>query len=179
MTCILRWRANARRQRFQRRRQQVSQQLLLLKPGFQRVLSESRSRLAQLQAVGALQQMDAGAFRLEALVSQQQEYQSAKVAPLLARCVAATVADVEALALRLQSSERLLQREVSDYAKDRSAGASQGLCPVKVGRTPAARGCCGWRVCRAAHQVDAAFKACLLHRVCAVSARRFVQSVQP
>jgi hypothetical protein len=45
---------------------------------------------------------------------------------------AGIVADVEQLAGRLQSSERLLRREVEDYKNDPSAGASQGLCSIKV-----------------------------------------------
>jgi hypothetical protein len=56
----------------------------------------------------------------------------AKLGPLLARVVAAIIADLEQLAGRLQSSERLLRREVEEYKKDPSAGASQGLCSIKV-----------------------------------------------
>lgn len=52
----------------------MSQQLLLLKPNFHRVLSESRAKLAQLHAEGPLAPMDEGPFRLEALVNIQQEY---------------------------------------------------------------------------------------------------------
>jgi len=47
--------------------------------------------------------------------------------------VTGVVSDVEQLAQRLQSSERLLRREVQEYKKDPSAGASQGLCSIKVG----------------------------------------------
>lgn len=55
-----------------------------------------------------------------------------KLAPLLARIIAGICADVEQLAGRLQNSERLLRREVEEYKKDPSAGASQGLCSIKV-----------------------------------------------
>jgi hypothetical protein len=54
------------------------------------------------------------------------------VAPLLARSLAAICCDVEALAARLQSNERLLRREVQEFAGDPAAGACQGLCPVKA-----------------------------------------------
>jgi hypothetical protein len=50
----------------------------------------------------------------------------------LARIIAGICADVEQLAGRLQNSERLLRREVEEYKKDPSAGASQGLCSIKV-----------------------------------------------
>lgn len=126
------WRTNAQQQRFQRRRQQLSQRLLLLKPSFHRVLGECRSKLAQLHAEGPLAAMEEGLFRLEALVNLQQEYQQSKLAPLLSRAVTGVVSDVEQLAQRLQSSERLLRREVQEYKKDPSAGASQGLCSIKI-----------------------------------------------
>jgi hypothetical protein len=69
------WQAKAQQQRFQQRRQQLSQRLLLLKPNFHRVLGESRARLAQLAAQGPLAPMEEGVFKLEALVDTQQEYQ--------------------------------------------------------------------------------------------------------
>lgn len=56
-----------------------------------------------------------------------------KVATLLARVVAGITADVLQLAARLHGSERLLRREVEEYRKDPSAGASKGLCSIKVG----------------------------------------------
>lgn len=56
----------------------------------------------------------------------------AKLGPLLGRVTAGVIADVEQLAGRLQSSERLLRREVEEYNNDPSAGASQGLCSIKV-----------------------------------------------
>lgn len=56
----------------------------------------------------------------------------AKLGPLLGRVTAGVIADVEQLAGRLQSSERLLRREVEEYKNDPSAGASQGLCLIKV-----------------------------------------------
>lgn len=59
-------------------------------------------------------------------------YRRSRLAPLLARTIAGIISDVEQLAQRLQSSERLLRQEVDQYSKDPSAGASQGLCPVKV-----------------------------------------------
>lgn len=59
-----------------------------------------------------------------------------KLAPLLARLVAGVVSDLEALAQRLQSNERLLRREVADYKKDPSAGATQGMCSIKVSTRP-------------------------------------------
>lgn len=59
-------------------------------------------------------------------------FRRAKLGPLLERAVAAITADLEQLAGRLQSSERLLRREVEEYKKDPSAGASQGLCSIKV-----------------------------------------------
>lgn len=55
-----------------------------------------------------------------------------KLAPLLSRIVAGVTADVEQLAQRLQSSEHLLRQEVDKNKQDPSAGASQGLCPIKV-----------------------------------------------
>lgn len=55
-----------------------------------------------------------------------------KVAALLSRIIAGITADVLQLAARLQGSERLLRREVEEYRKDPSAGASKGLCSVKV-----------------------------------------------
>jgi hypothetical protein len=73
-TPACRWCANARAQRFQRRRQQVSRQLLLLQPGYQRVLLEARGKLAQLQAQGAFQRPEPGPCRLEALVAAQQDW---------------------------------------------------------------------------------------------------------
>lgn len=57
----------------------------------------------------------------------------AKLGPLLARVLAGIVADLEQLAGRLQSNERLLRREVEEYKKDPSDGASQGRCTIKVG----------------------------------------------
>lgn len=36
------------------------------------------------------------------------------------------------MAARLQSSEQLLRRELQQYSKDPSAGAAQGLSPIKV-----------------------------------------------
>jgi hypothetical protein len=59
-----------------------------------------------------------------------------KVATLLSRVIAGITADVLQLAGRLQGSERLLRREVEEYRKDPSAGASKGLCSIKVGGFP-------------------------------------------
>jgi hypothetical protein len=75
LLCIRSWQATAQHQRYQQRRQQLSQQLLLSKPSFHRVLAESRAKLGQLRSEGSLAPMEEGVFRLEALVSAQQEYQ--------------------------------------------------------------------------------------------------------
>lgn len=72
---ICSWQASAQQQRFQQHRQQLGQQLLLLKPSFHRVLAEAQARLAQLHAEGPLATMDEGVFKLESLISTQQEYQ--------------------------------------------------------------------------------------------------------
>lgn len=69
------WQATAQRQRYEQRRQQLSQQLLLLKPSFHRVLADARAKLGQLHSEGSLAAMEEGTFRLEALVAAQQEYQ--------------------------------------------------------------------------------------------------------
>jgi hypothetical protein len=55
-----------------------------------------------------------------------------KLAPLLARTIAAIVAEVEQMAARLQSSEKLLRGELQQCSKDPSAGAAQGLNSIKV-----------------------------------------------
>lgn len=71
-----RWHANVRRIVYERNRQQLAKQLLILKPPYLKMLNESRGKLAAVQEAGALQPMPAGLYKLETLVETQQEYQS-------------------------------------------------------------------------------------------------------
>lgn len=71
-----RWHATARRARYERHRRQLSQRLLLLKPAFLRTLQDCRRHLDGLQAAGALAAMPPGAYRLDALLETQQEWQT-------------------------------------------------------------------------------------------------------
>eukprot|EP00878_Enallax_costatus_P036082 GHUV01040375.1.p1 GENE.GHUV01040375.1~~GHUV01040375.1.p1 ORF type:complete len:651 (+),score=194.50 GHUV01040375.1:228-2180(+) len=129
---LRRWHANVRRNVYERNRQQLAKQLLILKPGYLKVLNESRSKLAAVHQAGALQDMPDGLYKLDALVESQQDYQTSNLAPLLARTIAGIITDVENLASRMQNTEQLLGRELYEYNKDPSAGAVQGLNPIKI-----------------------------------------------
>ncbi|WIA31508.1 hypothetical protein OEZ86_002401 [Tetradesmus obliquus] len=129
---IRRWHANVRQLKFQRSRQRLAQQLLLLKLPYLKLLMDCRAKMGAILDTGALQAVAPGLYKLDALVEQQQEYQQSKLAPLLARTIATIVAEVEQMAARLQSSEQLLRRELQQYSEDPSAGAAQGLNPIKI-----------------------------------------------
>ncbi len=58
---------------------------------------------------------------------------------MLARTIAAVITDTVQLADRLQNTEQGLRRELFEYNKDPSAGAMQGLSPIKV-RVPCVAG---------------------------------------
>lgn len=51
---------------------------------------------------------------------------------MLARTIAGIITEVENLASRMQNTEQVLGRELYEYNKDPSAGAVQGLNPIKV-----------------------------------------------
>jgi hypothetical protein len=64
-----------RRLKFQRNRQRLAQQLLLLKLPYIKLLVDCRAKMGGILDTGALQPLAPGLYKLEALVEQQQEYQ--------------------------------------------------------------------------------------------------------
>jgi hypothetical protein len=70
-----RWHANVRELKFESSRQRLSQQLLLLKLPYLKLLMDCRAKMAAILEAGALQPVAPGLYKLDALVEQQQEYQ--------------------------------------------------------------------------------------------------------
>lgn len=74
LPALRRWHANVRRLVFQCNRQHLTQQLLVLKLPYLKLLMDSRSKMGAILSAGALQPMPPGLYKLEMLVEQQQEY---------------------------------------------------------------------------------------------------------
>jgi hypothetical protein len=70
-----RWHANVRQLKFQRNRQRLAQQLLLLKLPYLKLLVDCRAKMGAILDAGALQPVAPGLYKLDALIEQQQEYQ--------------------------------------------------------------------------------------------------------
>ncbi|GBF89614.1 hypothetical protein Rsub_02332 [Raphidocelis subcapitata] len=137
---LQRWRAAARRARFERVRASVARRLLLLRPGFRGAVSEARARLAEVAAAGALGPLpDEGTYLLEAVAAAQSEHHRGRLALLLARNVGAICASAAALAARAKRSEAGLREQLASYDRDPSAGASAGVSPVKAKQVQAER----------------------------------------